>query len=459
MSLNRPPLQNRPRREWRTLLRYSPMAILLVTTVAVSVMNHLRSVDFAESIRQLRSLEGTSSALMIAGVEFKEAALNLLIDDSSDPVVNERYLNAYTNLSSQMIVADARTEHLEDAARFRKLRHLMEEIDHLHQRISQSTLRSEDRNSQIRILGFLVQRWMLQVEAINAAIRLKTIQSDTALEALQRTSLMVFAYVMMIALSLMTWLLNRWSRQQKAQLDREAFLHRMAEIDPLTGLLNRRGWERVSKAFDENPFEVARGLTLIMLDLDHFKRFNDREGHAAGDHLLVRFAQLLQGRSRPNDSLVRLGGEEFLMALPQCNAVDAEQLLNRLRNAQSLPVSFSAGVAEVKVGERIADALHRADRALYRAKHLGRSRTCLAESVETGGPSGADMTNSAGIQIGMRVNGASGTDTRVNINGDSANPALNPVIGTDPSDGGQHICPDRLGPAPSVTSFQRIGFF
>lgn len=374
---------SQPRRHWLTLVRYGPISLLLVAAVAFSIINHLRSVEFAESLRNLRELERTSSALFVAGVEFKEAAINLLLDDGTDPASSERYINAHTNLHSQMLVAEARTEQMSEPHLFRKLNLLMDEIDVLHQRITDGHPRSDDRAQHIRILGFLVQRWLLQVEAVNASIRLKTIQSDAALETLQRTSLMVFAYVLMIALSVMTWLLNRWSRQQKALLDREAFLHRMAEIDPLTGLLNRRGWERVTKSFDDNPGEVAKGLTLIMIDLDHFKRFNDREGHAAGDHLLTRFAQLLQEKSRPNDSLVRMGGEEFLLALPQCSAAAADLMLDRLREGNTLPVSFSAGVAEVKVGERVADALHRADRALYRAKHLGRARTCLAPPPAT----------------------------------------------------------------------------
>ncbi len=381
------------------MLRHAPLLLVIVCAIVFSIINHLRSVEFADSLRQLRALERTSSALFFAGVEFKEAALNLLMDDATDPLTNERYLNAYTGLSSQMLVADARTENVSDPDIFKKLKHLMDDIDNVHQRIIDSPPRSPERINQIRMLGFLIQRWLLQVEAVTASIRLKAIQSDAALESLQRTSLMAFAYVLMIALSFMAWVLNRWSRQQKALLDREAFLHRMAEVDPLTGLLNRRGWERISRALDDSPTEVAKGLTLIMIDLDHFKRFNDREGHAAGDHLLSRFAQLLQTRSRPNDSLVRLGGEEFLMVLPQCNAVSAETLLNRLRQQDTLPVSFSAGVAEMKVGEKVADALHRADRALYRAKHLGRSRTCVAppSDIAEGAPPLPQVSISAQI--------------------------------------------------------------
>jgi diguanylate cyclase (GGDEF)-like protein len=365
-------------KSWRSLLRYSPMVILLGAAICFSILNHLRSIEFAESLRQLRALERTSSALFFAGVEFKEATLNLLIDEQNDPLLYERYVNTFENLRSQMIVAGARTERVSDSSMLKRLDTLMEEIENLHQRISSHTQpAATDKPGNIRILGFLVQRWLLQVEAMNAAIHMKTIQSDAVLDSLQRTSLMVFAYVLMITLSLLTWLLNRWVKLKNEQQDREAFLYRMAEIDPLTGLLNRRGWERISKDLDNNPAKVAAGLTLIMLDLDHFKRFNDTQGHAAGDHLLTTFAQTLQENSRPNDSVVRLGGEEFLLALPECSAQSAEQLLARLRQNHSLEVSFSAGIAEMKVGEHVADAVHRADRALYRAKHTGRSRTCL----------------------------------------------------------------------------------
>ena len=129
--------------------------------------------------------------------------------------------------------------------------------------------------------------------------------------------------------------------------------------------------------FDQTPQQLSTGLTLVMLDLDHFKQFNDTQGHAAGDHLLKQFGALLKKSSRPNDSLARIGGEECVLALPRGPVKAAEPLILRLRSSPELIIGFSAGIAEVKIGERVCDALARADRALYRAKHLGRSRTCL----------------------------------------------------------------------------------
>ncbi|MCE2678946.1 MAG: GGDEF domain-containing protein [Burkholderiales bacterium] len=362
---------------YKLLIGLMPALILLATTVGFSVITHLKSVEFAESLRQLRALERTSSALYFAGVEFKDGAIGLFLEPQDRALHIERYSTALDNLRSQMIVASARTEKIPNDNFLKKLDVLMEEIESLNVRILNSQSDAADKISDIKILNFVIQRWLMQVEAINAAVHLKTIQLDTALDDLQKSSLMVFAYVLVMCVCMLTWVLGRWYRWRSQQLDREAFLSRMAEVDELTGLLNRRGWERICKSFDDSPQQLSDGLTLVMVDLDHFKQFNDTQGHAAGDHLLRQFGTLLKKSSRPNDALARIGGEEFVLALPQCSVKAAEQLILRLRSSPELIIGFSAGIAEVKIGERVCDALARADRALYRAKHLGRSRTCL----------------------------------------------------------------------------------
>jgi diguanylate cyclase (GGDEF)-like protein len=159
----------------------------------------------------------------------------------------------------------------------------------------------------------------------------------------------------------------------------------LAITDPLTSLFNRR------HVFDQLDalFQQARGLryplTLAVIDLDHFKQVNDRYGHSAGDQVLVHFAQKLETQRRPQDLVGRIGGEEFLMALPNTTVQGTRQVLARLRQdlADSLPVpdhpelrlSFSSGLAQLKAQDTGASALYqRADRALYRAKHGGRAR-------------------------------------------------------------------------------------
>jgi diguanylate cyclase (GGDEF)-like protein len=163
-------------------------------------------------------------------------------------------------------------------------------------------------------------------------------------------------------------------------------LERVARTDDLTGLPNHRAWE------EELPREVARAsredspLCVAILDLDHFKDYNDRHGHQAGDLLLKEIAASWQQRLRATDVLARYGGEEFALALPGCLAVEAESLLERLREAMPHGETCSAGLAWWN-GEESAQALFgRADSALYVAKARGRDRVVAsAEAAATRG--------------------------------------------------------------------------
>ncbi len=151
-------------------------------------------------------------------------------------------------------------------------------------------------------------------------------------------------------------------------------LQRVARTDDLTGLPNHRAWE------EELPREVTRAgreggpLCVAILDLDHFKDYNDRHGHQAGDLLLKEIAASWQQRLRATDVLARYGGEEFALALPGCLAVEAEALVERLREAMPHGETCSVGLAWWD-GEESAQALFgRADAALYMAKARGRDR-------------------------------------------------------------------------------------
>jgi diguanylate cyclase (GGDEF)-like protein len=157
-----------------------------------------------------------------------------------------------------------------------------------------------------------------------------------------------------------------------------ARLEAVARTDDLTGLPNRRAWE------EELPRELARAqrderpLSVAMLDLDHFKAFNDRRGHQAGDRLLKQAASDWAARLRIVDVLARYGGEEFALALPGCRLEDALPLLETLRAATPAGQTCSAGVACWDGEESIDELLGRADAALYAAKRAGRNRTVTA---------------------------------------------------------------------------------
>lgn len=166
------------------------------------------------------------------------------------------------------------------------------------------------------------------------------------------------------------------------QIERQARqLRELARSDALTGLPNRRAW------FDEVPAAMARAardrtpLAVAMLDLDHFKQFNDRFGHQGGDRLLKGAASAWAAELRGADVLARYGGEEFILLLPAAGAALAAEVVARLRPVTPEGQTFSAGVAVWDGAEPVDVLIGRADRALYAAKGNGRDRTEIAPDV------------------------------------------------------------------------------
>ncbi|NAZ84891.1 sensor domain-containing diguanylate cyclase [Kineococcus indalonis] len=157
-----------------------------------------------------------------------------------------------------------------------------------------------------------------------------------------------------------------------------AELEASAVTDALTGLPNRRGWEEHLARLAAVCERDGEPLTVAVLDLDHFKAYNDAEGHLAGDRLLREVAQLVRGELRAGDVVARWGGEEFTLALPSCSAQDAHVLLERVRLAVRRARSCSTGFATRRPGEPPAALLRRADDALYAAKQAGRDRVLQA---------------------------------------------------------------------------------
>jgi diguanylate cyclase (GGDEF)-like protein len=154
--------------------------------------------------------------------------------------------------------------------------------------------------------------------------------------------------------------------------------------DALTGLPNRRALAQALERELAVAERTGSPLAVAMLDLDHFKRYNDTYGHGGGDDLLQAFSEMLRVRLRTTDFAARFGGEEFCVLLPFTTVADAEVVLGELhRRGRELAVTgtitFSAGISLWDRGEPGAAVLDRADRALYAAKAGGRARTSVAE--------------------------------------------------------------------------------
>lgn len=171
----------------------------------------------------------------------------------------------------------------------------------------------------------------------------------------------------------------------RAQLQRRE-LQRLATTDSLTGAGNRRTLnDQLAVAISEFA-RLSRQYGLILLDLDHFKQINDNYGHKVGDQILIELVPVLQSMLRQSDQVFRFGGEEFVVLVADIKQADLERLAEKLRAGvqrkiilpDSAQITTSIGVAMQKADESWEAWLHRADLALYEAKHQGRNRVVTA---------------------------------------------------------------------------------
>jgi diguanylate cyclase (GGDEF)-like protein len=158
----------------------------------------------------------------------------------------------------------------------------------------------------------------------------------------------------------------------------QARMARMARTDVLTGLPNRRAWEEELPREIQRAKRSGRPLCAALLDLDHFKQFNDLYGHQAGDDHLREAARVWRQRLRTTDLLARHGGEEFAVLLTGTGLAEAKEVIEALRDAVPREETVSAGVAEWDEAENGRQLMARADLALYEAKRGGRDRTVTA---------------------------------------------------------------------------------
>ena len=210
-------------------------------------------------------------------------------------------------------------------------------------------IRDEDRP-----IGVLVTGWS---------------QPTTTLEGAVGSALSLFALEAGVAL-------ERYDMLQR--------LEKMARTDGLTGLLNRRAWDDALAREASRARRSRDPMCIALIDLDHFKDFNDEFGHQAGDRLLKAAAAAWRSALRDVDLIARYGGEEFAVLLPDCRLDEAHSVLERVRAATPSGITCSAGVAEWDMAEKVDRLAGRADHALYQAKESGRDRVVLASPVADG---------------------------------------------------------------------------
>ncbi len=193
-----------------------------------------------------------------------------------------------------------------------------------------------------------------------------------------------YAYPASMAYAAVVITVGLADRTLQARRERD-LAHRLADLDPLTGVLNRRAiLSRLQESYAD-AHQARRALAVLFLDLDHFKRINDSHGHVTGDHVLNTVAAAMQAELRELDWLGRYGGEEFLVVLPGATERAAHNVAERIREhvaelrighgALELRQTVSVGVAQLGETTPTVEALiEHADIALYRAKAQGRDR-------------------------------------------------------------------------------------
>ncbi len=225
-----------------------------------------------------------------------------------------------------------------------------------------------------------------------------------------------------LALVISTSAMTLWGNWRTERSERATFLYLMRErlmveksraenaellemsvVDQLTGIANRRAFEERFAALAARCSDEGVPLGLSMIDIDHFKRFNDHYGHIEGDRCLRAVAQALAGHLRgPDDFVARLGGEEFVILTPRLEREDAPRVLERLRRgveylgvphagirgeaSDVVTVSIGCCVADPREGGDPRRCMALADRALYGAKNSGRNRWCLADTIVATAP-------------------------------------------------------------------------
>jgi diguanylate cyclase (GGDEF)-like protein len=189
----------------------------------------------------------------------------------------------------------------------------------------------------------------------------------------------IAALLWMVIAGIAGFTLSELVRQRELLAER---LEHTARTDALTGLPNRRAWDEELEREILHAARTETPLCMALLDLDYFKQFNDLNGHPAGDSYLKEVASLWRSRLRSADLIARYGGEEFAVLLTATDALQAEKVIETLRECVPLEETVSAGVAQWDGVESGPELFARADRALYEAKRAGRDRTVQARDPE-----------------------------------------------------------------------------
>ncbi len=201
------------------------------------------------------------------------------------------------------------------------------------------------------------------------------------------------AIFLFVALIYYIYMNKKLKKEIKRREEAEHKLNHLINIDPMTNVFNRRYLEEINKKYFHKHQRKSDIASLMVLDLDHFKQINDNYGHNIGDKALKVFTAKMVELTRPTDIIVRLGGEEFMILLPETTLSDTQLAAEKIRQGcqkieifideeKSLTFAVSIGITSIDYSsdKKIIDTIARADQALYIAKDTGRNKCVTLES-------------------------------------------------------------------------------
>jgi diguanylate cyclase (GGDEF)-like protein len=340
--------------------------------------------ELSRAALQAKSLAAELNALQTAyAFEISRGSQKALLDSS---LARTKFLNSSRALSQQLSSLELRAEALPDSERqqLRTIRRRFQEFIALDETIIEM-YRTNNSNLMRQASDLVLNSEIDLFRVLNVSITTlaENIATRAESEAIQRqrtdqvlfTRLLWFfgvALAGILMFSLIAW--NFW--QQRTRLLQQ--LEELARTDSLTNLTNRRAWNEEFPQRLERAKRNQQPLTVAMIDLDHFKRFNDSRGHLEGDALLREMGGLLRSSFRLSDFIARYGGEEFVVAFENCDLEQAQVLLERLSTLIPYAQTFSAGITQTDGSELPEVVLDRADKAMYTAKQNGRNQVYVS---------------------------------------------------------------------------------
>ena len=246
----------------------------------------------------------------------------------------------------------------------------------------------------LNILAFGENELLRDLNAVVMAYQRQAASRLTVLNRLQTiTTAGMILFLALVGVFLFRPMVRRICQDRQRLQGVNETLARQAVTDQLTGAYNRLKFNEVMDHEIRRTARYGQPLSVIMFDIDHFKAVNDNHGHAAGDDMLRELVRRVQAAIRSVDWLFRIGGEEFLVAVPQTDLDHAAIVAEKLRGVvvaapfpRNIPGSISLGVAQLVPGESVETLMTRVDAALYEAKNTGRNKVVTAVAEPTGQP-------------------------------------------------------------------------